>query len=41
MIFKQEREVIPVLTVVGSHADEVVGIHIVNDGRLVSSSLGI
>lgn len=29
------------LTVVGSHADQVIGAYIVNDGRLVSGSLGM
>lgn len=37
--FSNRREVIPVLTVVGSHANEVIGVNIVNNGCLIASFL--
>ena len=41
LVKQERRKVIPVLTVVGSHANEVIGVDIVDYGCLVAGSLCI
>lgn len=41
LVKQERRKVIPVLTVVGSHANEVIGVNIVDYGCFVAGSLCI